>query len=146
MATVKFLRVHEGGRIPEYKSEEAAGFDLSIAERVTLWPGERKTVTTGLRVKIEKGYEGQVRPRSGLAAKHGITVVNSPGTIDSDYTGELKIILLNTGNEPVTFCCPDRIAQLVIAPVAKATIVEVHSEEELGETERGSSGLGSTGK
>jgi dUTP pyrophosphatase len=142
---VKFLKIHKGAKIPKYETAGAAGFDLSTAERFTLQPNERRTVTTGLKIKIQDGYEGQVRPRSGLAHKHGITVVNSPGTIDCDYTGELMVVLLNTGSEPVTFMCPDRIAQMVVKPVEQAVVEEVFNVEDLGSTERGSSGLGSTG-
>ncbi len=142
---VKFLKTHSHAVIPEYKTADASGMDLCIVERVTLQPGEHKVVDTGLRIKIAEGYEGQVRPRSGLAAKHGVTIVNSPGTIDADYTGPLKVILQNLGKEEVTFCCPERIAQLVIVPVVQVSIKEVTDESELGDTERGQGGFGSTG-
>lgn len=140
---VKWIKLHPDAQIPKYTTEGAAGMDLHICERVDIMPGERKLVTTGLRIKIPVGFEGQVRPRSGLAAKQGITVLNTPGTIDSDYTGELKIILYNSSNETVTFMCPDRIAQLVISPVVQAANQEVIDFEET--TERDTKGFGSTG-
>jgi len=110
---------------------------------VTLAPGERVLVPTGLIVEIPPGYEAQVRPRSGLALKHGISLVNAPGTIDSDYRGEIGVILINLGNEPFVIQHNDRIAQMVIAPVTQARIVEV---DEVNETGRGSGGFGHTGK
>ena len=121
----------------------AAGIDLCAAETVDLKPGERALVPTGVRVAIPQGYEGQVRPRSGVALRTGVTVLNAPGTIDSDYRGEVGVILINLGQEPVTVYRTDRIAQLVIAPVTFAELVEVES---LDETERGAGGFGSTGR
>lgn len=128
--------------LPAYATEGAAGMDVLAAEDVTLEPGARHAVATGLSVAIPYGYEVQVRPRSGLALKHGITVPNTPGTIDSDYRGELKAILINHGTEPFAIHRGDRIAQLVIAPVTRAKWDEV---EELDATERGAGGFGSTG-
>lgn len=134
--------VEEGGQLPSYGSAEAAGMDLRCVEEVVLGPGERALVRTGLRMAIPKGFEGQVRPRSGLALKHGIGCVNSPGTIDSDYRGEVGVILVNWGQETVRLAAGERIAQLVIAPVVRAQIAQVG---DLDETERGGGGFGSTG-
>lgn len=146
MAKVKFFKTHEKAQIPKYAKEGDAGMDLCTIERFDLSPGERKLVDTGLRIKIQEGFEGQVRPRSGNALKKGITVLNTPGTIDSGYTGMLGVILQNNGKDTVTFMCPDKIAQLVIAPVVQAEVEEVFSEKDLGETERGKGGFGSTDK
>lgn len=129
--------------LPAYQTEHAAGMDLRCAEDFTLYPNERRLIGTGLRVAIPPGYEGQVRPRSGLALQHGISMVNSPGTIDADYRGEIGVILINHGADVVTFSAGDRIAQLVICPVARAELIVV---ETLKETERGEGGFGSTGK
>lgn len=128
--------------LPAYATDGAAGMDVVSAEDVTIRPGERHAVATGLSMAIPTGYEIQVRPRSGLALKHGITVPNTPGTIDSDYRGELKAILINHGSEPFAIHRGDRVAQLVLAPVTRAVWEEV---EELDETARGSGGFGSTG-
>ena len=128
--------------LPAYATDGAAGMDVVSAEDVTIRPGERHAVATGLSMAIPPGYEIQVRPRSGLALKHGITVPNTPGTIDSDYRGELKAILINHGSEPFAIHRGDRVAQLVLAPVTRAVWNEV---EELDETARGSGGFGSTG-
>ena len=130
--------------LPEYQTAGSAGMDLraALAESVTIPPGERRFVSTGLAVAIPRGYEGQVRPRSGLALRHGIGIVNSPGTIDSDYRGEIGIVLVNHGAEPFVVEPLARIAQLVIAPVARAELVVVES---LDATERGAGGYGSTG-
>ena len=132
----------EGLPLPAYATPGAAGMDVVAAEEVTLAPGGRHPVATGFSVAIPEGFEIQVRPRSGLALKHGITVPNTPGTIDSDYRGELKVILINHGGEPFPIHRGDRIAQLVLAPVTLAAWVEV---AELDETERGAGGFGSTG-
>lgn len=132
-----------GAILPEYKTEGSAGMDLRCAYDFTLYPGERRLIPTGLRMEIPNGYEGQVRPRSGIALKHGISMVNTPGTIDSDYRGEIGVILINLGADVVTFNAGDRIAQLVICPIARADLVVVDSLEE---TERGEGGFGSTGK
>jgi dUTP pyrophosphatase len=139
---VKRLPHFEGLDLPEYATDGAAGMDVLAAEEVTLAPGARHAVATGLAVAIPPGYEIQVRPRSGLALKHGITVPNTPGTIDSDYRGELKVILINHGGEAFEIRRGDRIAQLVLAPVVRASWLKV---EELDHTERGEGGFGSTG-
>jgi dUTP pyrophosphatase len=131
-----------GLELPRYATVGAAGMDVLSAEEVALAPGARHAVATGLSVAIPPGYEIQVRPRSGLALKHGISVPNTPGTIDSDYRGELKVILINHGPEPFPIHRGDRIAQLVLAPVTSAEWDEV---AELDETERGAGGFGSTG-
>jgi dUTP pyrophosphatase len=125
----------------------AAGMDLHAAmdAPVRLAPGERAGIGTGLAMAIPAGYEGQVRPRSGLAAAHGITVVNAPGTIDADYRGEVRVLLVNLGQEPVTLAPGQRIAQLVIAPVLQARTVEVAELGALPPSERGAGGFGSTG-
>ena len=128
--------------LPAYATDGAAGMDVVAAEAVTLKPGQRHAVATGLAVAIPDGYEIQVRPRSGLALKHGISVPNTPGTIDSDYRGELKVIMINHGTDEFPIARGDRIAQLVLAPVTQAQWDEV---EELDDTERGSGGFGSTG-
>ena len=134
----------EDVELPAYMSEHASGMDVraAVPEPVALAPGEIKLIPTGLHVAVPVGYEMQVRPRSGLALKHGISVVNSPGTIDSDYRGEVRIILGNLGREPFTIERGMRVAQLVIQPVIRATL-EVR--EELPQTERGRGGFGHTG-
>jgi dUTP pyrophosphatase len=138
---VKRLPHGEGLALPQYATPGAAGMDVLSAEDVTLEPGARHAVATGLGLAIPAGYEIQVRPRSGLALKHGITVPNTPGTIDSDYRGELKIILINHGSEPFAIARGDRVAQLVLAPVVQAAWDEV---EALDDTARGAGGFGST--
>jgi dUTP pyrophosphatase len=132
----------EGLELPRYATDGAAGMDVLSAEDFTLAPGARHAVATGLAVAIPPGYEIQVRPRSGLALKHGISVPNTPGTIDSDYRGELKVILINHGSEPFAIHRGDRVAQLVLAPV---TLAEWDEVAELDETVRGAGGFGSTG-
>lgn len=139
---VKRLPHGEGLPLPAYATPGAAGMDVVSAEDVTLAPGARHAVATGLALAIPQGYEIQVRPRSGLALKHGITVPNTPGTIDSDYRGELKVILINHGPDPFVIARGDRIAQLVLAPVVQAVWDEV---EEHDATARGAGGFGSTG-
>ena len=139
---VKRLPHGEGLELPGYATDGAAGMDVVSAEALTLAPGARHAVATGLALAIPVGFEVQVRPRSGLALKHGITVPNTPGTIDSDYRGELKVILINHGSEPFEVRRGDRIAQLVLAPVTRAAWQVV---EELDETARGEGGFGSTG-
>ncbi len=136
------LALEEGAHLPSYATEGSAGMDLRIIESVTLGPGERKLARTGLRVAIPLGYEGQVRPRSGLALKKGISMVNTPGTIDSDYRGEIGIILINLGQDVVQLSEGERVAQLVICPIARAAWQVVDS---LDATERGGGGFGSTG-
>jgi dUTP pyrophosphatase len=139
---VKRLPHGAGLPLPAYATTGAAGMDVVSAESVTLAPGARHAVATGLALAIPQGYEVQVRPRSGLALKHGITVPNTPGTIDSDYRGELKVILINHGAEPFAIQRGDRVAQLVLAPVVQAAWDEV---AELDATTRGEGGFGSTG-
>lgn len=139
---IKRLAHGEGLALPAYATDGAAGMDVLAAEDVTLAPGARHAVATGLAVAIPQGYEIQVRPRSGLALKHGISVPNTPGTIDSDYRGELKVILINHGSDSFAIARGDRIAQLVLAPVTQAAWLEV---AELDETARGEGGFGSTG-
>lgn len=135
----------EGLGLPSYATPGAAGCDLraAVAEPLTLPAGERTLVPTGICVAIPEGYEGQVRMRSGLAIRHGLSLLNAPGTIDSDYRGEIRVILANLGAEPVTIARGDRIAQLVIAPVIRARLDRV---AELPATERHEGGFGSTGK
>jgi dUTP pyrophosphatase len=140
---LKRLAHGEGLPLPSYASAGAAGLDVVAGESLLLEPGQRHAVATGFAIAIPEGYEVQVRPRSGLALKHGITCLNTPGTIDSDYRGEVKIILANLGQEAFHVVRGERIAQLVPAPVLKAAFVE---EAELGETERGEGGFGSTGR
>ena len=131
--------------MPEYQTAQAAGVDLraNLEEEITLQPLQRHLVGTGLFIELPLGYEAQIRPRSGLAAKHGITVINSPGTIDSDYRGEIKICLVNLSNDPFTIKDGERIAQMVIARHETAQFVMV---TKLSETERGEGGHGHTGK
>ncbi len=133
-----------GASAPEYQTAGSAGADLRafVPGGITLGPGERAAVPTGVRIELPGGYEAQVRPRSGLALSKGVTCLNSPGTIDSDYRGEIKVILVNLGAESVTIGDGDRIAQLVVAPVSRARFEKSVS---LGGTERGSGGFGSTG-
>ena len=143
--TIRFRHVANRGpalELPKYETPGSAGMDLRADEAVTLAPGERRLVPTGLAVEIPPGHEGQVRPRSGLALRHGIGMVNAPGTIDSDYRGEVGVLLVNHGQAPVSFARGDRIAQLVIAPVVQAEIVLADA---LAESGRGGGGFGSTG-
>jgi dUTP pyrophosphatase len=128
--------------LPAYVTPLSAGVDLRAAEGLVLRPGERALIPTGLRIALPEGYEAQVRPRSGLALKHGIVLPNSPGTIDADYRGEIQVILQNLGDAPFTVAPGDRIAQMVVAPVARVRWAETDA---LDETERGSGGFGSTG-
>jgi len=129
--------------LPAYQTDGAAGMDLRADEACTLSPGERRLVPTGIAVEIPPGHEGQVRPRSGLALRHGIGMVNAPGTIDADYRGEVGVILVNHGQAPFPVARGDRIAQLVVAPVVRVEVVEV---DRLAESDRGAGGFGSTGK
>lgn len=138
------VSVLPGGYAPEYQTEFAAGMDLRCTAPAELAPGERKLIGTGIKVAIPNGFEGQVRPRSGLAYKLGLSVVNSPGTIDSDYRGEVKVLLINLGADVVKLDQGERIAQLVISPVMHVNVMTV-DESELGTTERGEGGYGSTG-
>ncbi|HEY6038150.1 MAG TPA: dUTP diphosphatase [Kofleriaceae bacterium] len=131
--------------VPQYQTAGAAGLDLcaAIDEPITIQPRARAAISTGLAMAIPEGYEGQIRPRSGLALKHGITCTNAPGTIDCDYRAAVTVLLINHGSEPFTVEPGHRIAQLVIAPVVQAELVET---EELSETARGAGGFGSTGR
>jgi len=145
MITIELQRLPHGEGLPApaYATDGAAGLDVVAAEDVTLAPGQRHAVATGFAIAIPEGYEVQVRPRSGLALKHGVTCLNTPGTIDHDYRGEVKVILANLGSDPFDVRRGERIAQLVPAPVLKANFVEV---DVLGETARGAGGFGSTGQ
>ncbi len=145
MITIRLQRLPhgEGLALPSYATPGAAGMDVVAAEDLILEPGQRHAVATGFAIAIPPGFEVQVRPRSGLALKHGITCLNTPGTIDEDYRGEVKVILANLGDEPFAVKRGERIAQLVPAPVQKAEFVEVES---LDETSRGAGGFGSTGR
>jgi dUTP pyrophosphatase len=140
---LKRLPNGEGLPLPSYASDGAAGLDVVAAESLTLAPGARHAVATGFAIAIPEGYEVQVRPRSGLALKHGLTCLNTPGTIDSDYRGEVKVILANLGAEPFEVVRGERIAQLVPAPVLKARFQEV---DHLEQTKRAAGGFGSTGR
>lgn len=139
---VEIKKVHGKAEIPEYKTMGAAGFDLSALSSVVIYPNETVIIKTGLAIKVPQGYELQIRPRSGLSVKTKLRVANSPGTIDSDYTGEIGIILENIGDTCFNVSKGDRVAQGVICPVERATFKEV---KELVQTERGDGGFGSTG-
>jgi dUTP pyrophosphatase len=147
--TIKVRRLPRSADLPlpAYETEQSAGMDLraAVAEDapVTLQPGARALIPTGLAIALPPGFEAQVRPRSGLALKHGITCLNSPGTVDADYRGELAVILVNLGQEPFVIRRGERIAQMVIAPVTQGVFAEV---ETLDDTARGAGGFGSTGK
>lgn len=149
MTTIRVERLHhaEGLDLPAYETAGSAGMDLRAAlaegETLVLEPGQRKLIPTGLKIALEPGYEAQVRPRSGLALKHGISAPNAPGTIDSDYRGEIGVILINHGELPFEIKRGDRIAQMVIARYEQAQMVEVPA---LDETDRGDGGFGSTGR
>ena len=145
MIQVAIMRLANGQDLPlpAYETAGAAGMDLRSAEAITLSPGARCVVPTGLAIALPQGFEAQVRPRSGLAVKHGITVLNAPGTIDCDYRGEVKVPLINHGREDFQIFRGDRIAQMVIAPVARIDWAEVASLEE---TARGTGGFGSSGR
>lgn len=140
--TVKFKKLNKQAKIPAFKTAQAAGMDVSSVEDLLIPAGKTAIVATGLAMALPNGYECQVRPRSGLAAKHAVTVLNSPGTIDSDYRGELKVILINHGSGDFKVEVGDRIAQLVISKVEQ---LKVHEVTELDDTDRGSGGFGSTG-
>lgn len=130
--------------LPSYETDHAAGMDLraAVTKPVTLQPGARDLIPTGIRIALPAGYEAQVRPRSGLAIKHGISLLNSPGTIDADYRGEIRVIMANLGQEPFTINRGDRIAQLIVAPVTRVAWQET---TQLDETARGAGGFGHTG-
>lgn len=139
---VAFKKLHPAAVLPKYETAGAAGMDLMALADFKIYRDDYEVISTGLAIEIPPGYEAQVRPRSGLALKHGLTVLNSPGTIDSDYRGEVRVLLQNHGGFHYEGKAGDRIAQLVVAPVVQATIVEV---KELTETARGAGGFGSTG-
>lgn len=139
---VRITRLHDSAVVPSYAHPGDAGADLVASESVTLQPGERAAIATGIAIAIPDGYVGLVHPRSGLALDHGLTLVNAPGTIDSGYRGEVKVLAINLGQEPVSIAAGDRIAQLVVQPVARAEMVEV---DELPPAHRGQGGFGSTG-
>jgi dUTP pyrophosphatase len=142
--TVRFRRLRGTAIVPRYMTAGSAGMDLSSAAEaaVVLAPGARLGVPTGLAIALPVGYEAQVRPRSGLAIKHGVTVVNAPGTIDADYRGEIVVLLVNLGSEPFSIAPGDRIAQMVVAPVIQVQLEEVDA---LDDTARGAGGFGHTG-
>ena len=142
---LKIFRMEHNKFVPEYKTEGAAGMDLAaaISEPITLQPLERKLIPTGLKIELEHGYEAQIRPRSGLSIKHGITLINCVGTVDEDYRGEVCVGLVNVSNEAYTIQPDERIAQMVIAKYEQAKIEVV---TELSDTNRGEGGFGSTGK
>ncbi|KZD12898.1 dUTP diphosphatase [Oceanibaculum pacificum] len=142
--SVRTLPHGEGLALPAYQTEHSAGLDLvaAVAEEVVLAPGARALVPTGLTIALPAGFEAQIRPRSGLALKHGITVLNTPGTIDADYRGEVKVLLINLGQEPFTVRRGERLAQMVVAPVTR---IEWRPVADLDETARGAGGFGSTG-
>lgn len=140
--TLRFRRIHPDAALPSYAHEGDAGMDVRSVEELELAPGARALVHTGLVMMLPPGWEAQVRPRSGLALKHGVTVLNTPGTIDAGYRGEVGVILANFGDRPFKVSKGDKVAQVVVAPVTRAEIVET---SELDETERGAGGFGSTG-
>lgn len=141
---MKIKRLNNTLPLPSYETENSAGMDLRacIDENIIIKPGERKLIKTGFAIALEKNFEAQIRPRSGLALKNGITVLNTPGTIDADYRGEIGVILINFGNEDFVVENGMRIAQMVISPIVQPELIEV---EELDETKRGKGGFGSTG-
>lgn len=143
---LKVKRVRDGRdlALPAYQTRYASGLDLlaDVSEDIVLKKGERSLIPTGIAIELEPGFEAQVRPRSGLAVKYGVALLNAPGTIDADYRGEIKVILINLGDEDFTIRRGDRVAQLVVAPVVRVEVVEV---SELNGTDRGARGFGSTG-
>jgi dUTP pyrophosphatase len=146
--TLQIFRVRPSAVVPHYATQGAAGLDLSadLDAPVVLEPLGRARIPTGLVIALPRGYEGQVRPRSGLAAKHGITVLNAPGTIDEDYRGELAVLLVNLSNRPFTISHGERVAQLIVAPVTQVAIEVRENLADLGSTLRGVGGFGSTGR
>lgn len=140
--TVRFKRIHPAATLPAYAHEDDAGMDIRSVEDVEIAPGARALVHTGLVMALPPGWEAQVRPRSGLALKNGVTVLNTPGTIDAGYRGEVGVILANFGDAPFRVAPGDKIAQIVVAPVVRACIAEA---DEVDATERGAGGFGSTG-
>jgi dUTP pyrophosphatase len=147
MPTLRVYKMRADAVVPRYKTSGAAGMDLAacLDTSLTIAPGETARVPTGLQIALPPGHEGQVRPRSGLAARRGVTVLNAPGTIDEDYRGELQVLLVNHGSEAFTIERGDRIAQLIVAPVTQVEIDVVDDEAALGGTRRGEGGFGSTG-
>ncbi len=145
---VKVYRLNKKNPLPDYMSKDASGIDLfaSLDRDMTLPPGEYKCIPTGIIISLPAGYEAQVRPRSGLALKHGVTVLNPPGTVDSDYRGEIMVILINHGKKPLILKNGMRIAQMVIAKVEKVSVFEVAAREEIDRTERNRGGFGHTGE
>ncbi|MBS1713026.1 MAG: dUTP diphosphatase [Armatimonadetes bacterium] len=143
MPTLLRVVLEPGAAAPDYASDGAAGLDVRSYEDVTLAPMERRLVRTGVRVEVPSGFEVQVRPRSGLAIKHGLALVNSPGTVDSDYRGEIGVVMINLGSDVVQLSRGERVAQLVVAPVERVEVVETDA---LSETTRGEGGFGSTGR
>ena len=145
MAKVLIKKLEQAVKLPEYKTEGSSGMDLmaNVEQTVKILPGEKKIISTGVMVAIPEQYEIQIRPRSGLAAKNGISVLNTPGTIDSDYRGEIKVILINLGKDIFEINKNDRIAQMIVCPIIKVELKEVES---LPETVRGEGGFGSTNK
>ncbi|MBW2191967.1 MAG: dUTP diphosphatase [Deltaproteobacteria bacterium] len=148
METLRVYKMRADAVVPRYKTSGAAGLDLAacLDTPLTLEPGGTARVPTGLRIALPAGHEGQVRPRSGLAARHRVTVLNAPGTIDEDYRGELQVLLVNHGSEAFTIESGDRIAQLIVAPVTQVNIEIVDDSAALGGTERAEGGFGSTGR
>jgi dUTP pyrophosphatase len=148
MEALRVYRMRADAVVPHYETGGAAGMDLAacLSAPLTLEPGGTARVPTGLQIALPTGHEGQVRPRSGLAARHGVTVLNAPGTIDEDYRGEVQVLLVNHGSEAFTIESGDRIAQLIVAPVTRVEIEIVKHEVVLGDTERGEGGFGSTGR
>ena len=144
LVNVKIIN-HSNNALPQYATAESSGMDIraDLSEPVTIKPLERTLITTGLFIELPNGYEAQIRPRSGLAIQYGITCLNTPGTIDADYRGEIKIILINLSHEPHVICSGDRIAQMIIQKTERAVLISV---EELNETERSTGGFGHTGK
>jgi dUTP pyrophosphatase len=145
--TVLVKKVHPDAKVPEYQTAGAAGVDLHAVmsdgyEEITIYPDEFKVIWTGLAIQLPPGYEAQIRPRSGLAAKKGISIVNTPGTVDEDYRGVIGVTLINHGREKLIVKSGDRIAQMVVMPVPRVEFIEVKA---LGDTERGAGGMGSTG-
>jgi dUTP pyrophosphatase len=146
--SIRIKKLHEEAQIPQFQSEDASGMDLYAClpdGNVGISPGEARLIPCGIAVQIDQGYEGTIRPRSGLAVKYLVTVLNSPGTLDSDYRGEVKVILINHGNTTFIVADGERIAQLVLQPVPRVSVTVLEEGEELDNTARGEGGFGSTG-
>jgi dUTP pyrophosphatase len=148
MPKLRVYKMRADAIVPRYETSGAAGLDLAacLTTTLTIEPGGTARVPTGLQIALPRGHEGQVRPRSGLAARHGVTVLNAPGTIDEDYRGEVQVLLVNHGRESFTISHGERIAQLIVAPVVQVEVESVNDEAALGGTERGDRGFGSTGR